>query len=162
MFRMFVGLAVFGMALFISEGVMGFLSPGDPSMLGNHLLLGVFVGIYLCGLHTLTMFHLIGTAKDTKEAAQALPEYADIVAAIRRSKMKVFPIITLTIFVTILTVVLGGGIHTGALPRWVHHATVTASLILNLYTFFIEYVAVKHNLLLMTVVDYKVSEKENG
>jgi hypothetical protein len=160
MFRIFVGLAVFGMALFLGVSAMGFFSHDDPQMLGNHLLLGVFVGIYLCGLHTLTMFHLIGTSKDMKEAAQSLPEYGEIVAAIRRSKMKVFPIITLTLLVTIGTIVLGGGIHVRSLPLWVHHVTVGAALLLNVYTFWLEYHAVKSNLLLMTIVDYKVNKDE--
>lgn len=165
MFRIFVGLAIFGMALFLGVSTIGFFSHDDPSMLGNHLLLGVFVGIYLCGLHTLTMFHLIGTAKDMKEAAQALPEYGEIVAAIRRSKMKVFPIITLTLFVTIGTIVFGGGIHTKMIPLWFHHLTVTGAFVLNVYTFWLEYHAVKNNLLLLTLVDYKVeqlNENKNG
>jgi hypothetical protein len=158
MFRIFVGLAVFGVLLLVGECILGYASPGNVQRLGEHILLGVGAGVYLCGLHTLCMFHLIGTAKDTKEAARVLPEYQEIVAAIRDSKMRVFPIITLTILVTIATVVLGGGIHTGALPRWIHSATVALTLALNIWTFVLEYHAVKNNLLLLTLVDYKVEQ----
>lgn len=158
MFRIYVGLAVFGMALYLTQGVIGFMIPGDPSLLGNHILIGVFSGIYLCGLHTLTMFHLIGTAKDMKEAARILPEYAEIVSVIRASKMRIFPMMTLAILVTIATVVLGGGIHTKVIPLWVHDVMVGATFLLNLYTFWIAYFGVKQNLLLLTLVDYKVEQ----
>lgn len=159
-FRIFVGLAVFGVLLFVAAGVIGFVTHNAG---GDHMLLGVGVGIYLCGLHTVTMFHLIGTSKETKEAAKELPEYGEIVAVIRESKMRAFPIITFTLLATIVMVVLGGGVDPAnkSLPLWVHHVTVAVALILNVYTFWIEYGAVKLNLLLMTVVDYKVEEKNS-
>ncbi len=158
MYRIYLSLAVVGMLLLVGVGVMGWMIPRDPTLLGHHMLFSVFTGIYLCGLHTMAMFHLIGSAKDMKEAAQALPEYPEIVAAIRRSKMKTFPLMTLVIFVTILTIVLGGGVERAVLPRWVHWITVAATFVLNLYAFWIEYIAIKLTLLLMTVVDYKVDQ----
>jgi hypothetical protein len=158
MFRIFSSLAVFGLLMFVGEAVLGFCVGGNPARMGNHMLVGVFVAIYFCALHSLTMFHLIGTSKDTKEAAQKLPEYAEIVAAIRASKMRVFPVITFAILLTIAAVVLSGGVHTKFFPMWFHHVTMTATFLFNVYTFWVEYRGVKENLLLMTLVDYKVEQ----
>lgn len=161
MYRIFVGLAIFGTLLFIAVGVTGAIAKRvpDPELIPLHLMLGVFTAIYLCALHTLTMFHLIGTGKDMKEQAQVLKDhYAEILDYVKGFKKQVFPLATVTMLVTIAAEVVGGGVHTRTLPSNVHQSLVGVAFVLNLWTFCVEHRAVKQNFILMYIVDSKLAE----
>lgn len=164
MYRIFLGLAGFGALLFVVVGVTGAIAKRapQPELISWHLMLGVFAAIYLCGLHTLTMFHLIGTGKEMKEQAQALRDhYAEILDYVRGFKKQVFPLATVTMLVTIAAEVVGGGVHTRALPSIVHQSLAGAAFALNLWTFWVEHRAVKQNLILMYIVDSKLAERDH-
>lgn len=161
MYRIFLGLALLGTLLFVAVGVTGAIAKRapNPELIPLHLMLGVFAAIYLCGLHTLTMFHLIGTGKDMKEQALVLKDhYAEILDYVKGFKKQVFPLATITMLVTIAAEVVGGGVHTRALPSLVHQSLVGAAFVLNLWAFWVEYRAVKQNLILMFIVDSKLAE----
>lgn len=133
---------------------------GAKGLLSIHLLVGVFAAIFICLLHTVTMFHLIGSQKEMKEEARNLPEFAEIMQAIRLLKMRVFPLATITILATIAAAVSGGGAHTRAWPKLVHQILVAGAFVLNAWTFYVEYLGVRANLILMNLIDFRISGKD--
>lgn len=162
MFRIFLGLAALCILLLLTEAGLGVaIARFDARhLLTLHLLTGVFAAIFICLLHTVTMFHLIGTQKDMKEATKDIPEHGEIVHAIRVLKSRIFPAATLAIAVTIAAQVSGGGAHTGDWPVWIHQLLAAGALVINGYTFWIEYWGVKANLILLNLVDYRLVHGE--
>lgn len=161
MYLIYSGLALTGLLFYVGVGILGILAE-DRADLDWHVLLGVFAGIYLCALHSVGMFHLIGSAKEIKDAAKAIPEFPEVLDAIRRSKKKIFPLATGSILSVIATVVLGGAIDRGYLPLSVHHVLVAGTLLLNLHTFLVEIGGIRDTALLMAIVDARTAEMASG
>lgn len=160
MHRIFLGLAVLGSLGMLGANILGLASKRISHDLFNiHFLTGVFIAMYLCLVHVVCMFHLIGSGKDIKEASEKLPEYPDIVAELKYLKKRVFPLATFAILFSLAAELSGGAVHTKSVPDFIHPLLAVCGLAVNLYTFWIEYDAVKHNYLIMCLVDLKL-EKE--
>ncbi len=163
MHRIFAGMAVWATIFLVGEMVLGLtLAHTDvdkQGMLTWHMLLGVFVGIYICILHVMIMFHFIGSGKEVKQAIAVLGGDAEVIQRLRRFKMLVFPAATFAPILVGASVILGGGAHTGALPGWIHWSLGLAGLALNLYAFPIQYRALVANLELLHEVDERLKNE---
>lgn len=166
MHRIFAGMAFWAVVSMVGEGLLGVLTkryhPGpmgfNPSLVGWHLALGVFVGIYVSILQVMVMFHFIGSGKEIKQAVEVVGGDADVVRRLRRMKMQVMPAATFAPLLVGSGVILGGGAHTQALGSWawIHWALSAAGLLLNLYAFPIEYRCLVANVELLREVDEKI------
>lgn len=80
---------------------------------------------------SMVIFFFIGTGKMVKEEVAGYPEAerARVLAALRRFKTKTSPAATLALLSAIGVFVLGGAVHTRALPAWVHLAAAIAALL---------------------------------
>ena len=69
-------MAVWATIFLVGEMVLGLMTDrtpgGNPEILTWHMLLGVFVGVYICILHVMIMFHFIGSGKEIKQAIAVL------------------------------------------------------------------------------------------
>src|SRR5205085_12104869 len=108
MHRIFAGMAGWAVIFMLGEGVLGVFTkrfhPGpmgfNPALVGWHLALGVFVGIYVSILQVMVMFHFIGSGKEIKQAIAVVGGDSDVIKRLRRMKMLVMPAAT---FAPILT-----------------------------------------------------------
>jgi hypothetical protein len=167
MHRIFAGLAVWTVVVFVAEFAIG-IAVGMKSGAGAvesaqalftwHMLGGVFLGTLVCVLHIMTMFHFIGSGKELKEAGEVLGEANEMAARVRKFKVQTSGIATLAPVVTGAAVILGGMAHMK--PElglgWIHWALGIAALAVNLVAFRIEYRALKANLDLIQEVDRKL------
>ena len=82
---------------------------------------------------SMVIFFFIGTGKLVKGEVAGLPESerAPVLAALRRFKAKTSPAATLALASAIAVFVLGGAVHTSALPRWTHLAAAIAALAIH-------------------------------
>ena len=163
MHRIFVGMAFWAVAFMLGEGVLGvFTAHSDPhtraQLIGWHMVLGVFIGVYISILQVMVMFHFIGSGKEIKQAIEVLGGDADVVKRLRKMKMQVMPAATFAPILVGAGVILGGGAHTKALGSWawIHWALAGAGLLLNLYAFPIEYRCLVANLELLKEVDDRI------
>jgi hypothetical protein len=159
MHRIFAGMAVWAVIFQLAQFAFGIMTKRmDSKWLGLHLAFGVFVGIYLCILHVMVMFHFIGSGKEMKEAIQVLGGDTETVKKLRRLKMLVMPPATFAPVLTGAGVILGGGAHTKALGdwAWIHWGLAVAGFALNLWAFPIEYRCLVANLDLLREVDDKI------
>ena len=152
MHRIFAGLAIIASIFLITEAVLGFILPYNFALLGYHILLGVFVAIFICLTHTAVMFHFIGSGKEIKEVVQFLGGEPQVIKEIRIFKMRVFPGATFAMLFTIAAVVIGGGVHTGSIPTPVHTTLAIIAIALNFFSFRIEYKILKKNLELIDLL----------
>jgi hypothetical protein len=159
MHRIFAGMAFWAVVFMAGEGVLGVLTKrGMPGLVGWHMILGVFVGVYVSILQVMVMFHFIGSGKEIKQAIEVVGGDLDVVKRLRKMKMQVMPAATFAPLLVGAGVILGGGAHTKALGdwAWIHWALSGAGLLLNLYAFPIEYRCLVANLELLKEVDERI------
>jgi len=162
MHRIFAGMAIWAVIFFLGEGVLGVLTKRvNPGLVGIHMMFGVFVGIYICILQVMVMFHFIGSGKEIKQAIEVVGGDAEVVKRIRRMKMQVMPAATFAPLLVGAGVILGGGAHTGALGNWawLHWGLTGAGMALNLWAFPIEYRCLVANLELLREVDERIKRE---
>jgi hypothetical protein len=162
MHRIFAGMAVWAVVFQLAQFALGLMTRRlDPKWLGLHLAFGVFVGVYLCILHVMVMFHFIGSGKEMKEAVQILGGDSETLKKLRRLKMLAMPPATFAPVLVGAGVILGGGAHTKALGdwAWIHWALALAGLFVNLWAFPVEYRCLVANLDLLREVDEKVKRE---
>src|SRR5262245_18619890 len=167
MHRIFAGLAVWTVLVFLAEFAIGIgvsvvaRAKGieaAQSLFTWHMLGGVFLGTLVCVLHIMTMFHFIGSGKELKEAGEVLGEANEMAARVRKFKVQTSGIATLAPVVTGAAVILGGMAHRlpGLGLGWIHWALGLLALAVNLFAFQVEYRALKANLDLIREVDRKL------
>lgn len=135
-----------------------FVDPSGGNMVFVHFTLGVGTAIYLCALHTMVMFHFIGTGAEVREAAQLLGGHAEAVRTVRRLKARLFPLATLAMLAVIGAQMLGGGAHAGAVAGPVHGLVAWGAGLLNLYILWVEHGALRANTRLVRAVEDRVRE----
>lgn len=168
MHRIFSGMAIWASVLMLAQVAFGVLLKRftddvdlKRQLLVGHLAFGVMLGIYLCVLHVMVMFHFIGSGKEMKEAAALLGDDSDVLARLRKLKMQVMPSATFAPVLFGAGVILGGGAHTGALGSWawVHWALGVAGILVNFRAFPVEYRALLTNLEMLKEVDERVKRE---
>ena len=167
MHRIFAGLAVWTVIIFVAEFGVGIAVSlvarahgidAAQKLFTWHMLGGVFLGTLVCIIHIMTMFHFIGSGKELKEAGEVLGEANEMAARVRKFKVQTSGIATLAPVVTGAAVILGGMAH--MMPDlglgWLHWAIGLVALAVNLVAFHVEYRALKANLELIQEVDLKL------
>ena len=167
MHRIFAGLAVWTVVVFVAEFAIGIAVALASS--GGHLaeaqklfhwhwFAGLFLATLVCIIHIMTMFHFIGSGKELKEAGEVLGESNEMAARVRKLKVQTSGIATLAPLVTGAAVILGGMAHQHRELGlgWIHWALGLAALAVNLVAFRAEYRALKANLDLIQEVDRKL------
>lgn len=96
-----------------------------------HQVAGLFVGVFTCLVHVITMWHFLGSGKAMKEALQERGIGSDLVRSIRGMKMKVYPWTTFAMLVPIAGAILGGAALNQYVPLPVHLGFVLLGFALN-------------------------------
>ena len=161
MYKILLSISFINILLLIAEVALGFAaSKHDVRLMNYHALLGLFTALFFCLMHSICVFHLIGSGKDIKEASKILNEHSEIVEAVRIFKRQVAPWAYSSIFLIMAAAISGAGVHTMAFSAVVHKIIWITAILVNIYTFIVEYRAVKENLMLMYLVDMRLAELE--
>ncbi len=147
---MYVALLVFiavDAVLLVVTAAAGVTLDGREAVL-QHFTLGLGTSIFTCFIHCLSMFYLIGTGKDVRDAVEEHPALAQkYVPLTRELKRRVFPLACLASALIILTALMGGEVHSriirpdgSVLLRdvpgwWVHAVVVVFALVANALAF---------------------------
>jgi hypothetical protein len=146
----------------IASAVMGYLlsSPTDADM-PRHVLVGLASSLLLLFSHCWIMFYLIGTGKAIKEAVKESglePAAAEaIIEETKRFKNESYPSLMLAMGLVMATFILGGGVATGSVPSWIHHALFYAAVLVQAYSLRIEWRVLGENERLMVDVDRRLA-----
>jgi hypothetical protein len=100
---------------------------------------------------SMVIFYFIGTGRLVKDETAGYPE-ADRITVRRvlsRFKRKTSPPATFALLSAIGVFVLGGAVHTHALPSWVHLAASVAAVLLHVWAFQAEWRIFGENTVLM-------------
>lgn len=139
-----VGIDAFILSVTIHLGLRCYM--GDAAALTPHILWGLFATVFTCFIHCMCMFYLVGTGKDVQQGIAKHPDLQEkYLKRIRDFKWEVHPYATFASVFMIAAAALGGAVHVGFAPRWVHFAVVMLALVFNVITFFKEYVTIHEN-----------------
>jgi hypothetical protein len=140
-----------GTAGFLAAGVVGYRLP--DAGLSSHLLLGFVAALLVLFSHCWILFYLIGTGKAVKEAVREHGLSEDHVAATRSFKQRSNPWMMVAMALAMATFIVGGGVQTGVVAPWVHHALFVAALAAQAFTLGIEHRVLAANQRLLFEVD---------
>ncbi len=126
---------VLALAGFLATGAQGLLvasalhsaAPLAGRLVTRHVGYAIPTVLFSLFSQSMVIFYFIGTGKLVKEeiASYQDVERRAVLAALRRFKAKTSPPATFALLSAIGVFVLGGAVHTSALPPWTH---LTASL----------------------------------
>lgn len=139
---------LFTIAGLIATTIGGYLASSGAEV-GNHILMALVTVLLGLFSQSMTMFFFIGTGKEIKTKAKGQRDEAAVVADTRRFKARVFPIAFYSMIVLMITFIIGGGVHTGKVPSWVHALLAFASLLMYARAYWVELRAMDQNARLM-------------
>jgi hypothetical protein len=141
---------------FVATGVLGYRVGGDGESFQMHLLLGLVSSLLLLFSHCWIMFYLIGTGKAIKDAVAEHGLEAEIVSRTKRFKADTFGWMMLAMGLAMAAFILGGGVYTGAVPKWVHHGLFYLALAAQAWTLMRETRALAANDRLMAEINQRL------
>jgi hypothetical protein len=119
--------------------LQGSLDNGNDPTFPLHFYLGLFTVLSTLALHCLIFIYFLGTGRWVKEVALAyrLPD-APLPRLTRDLKRRTFPVALLAMLVPIATAAAGGGAQRREWPWQVHLVLGCATLLVNLWAFWVE------------------------
>ena len=139
---------LFSIAGIIATMIGGYLATPGAGV-GNHILTALVSTIVGLFSQSMTMFFFIGTGKEIKQKVRGARDEAAVVADIRRFKQKVFPAAFYSMMVLMVAFIIGGGVHTGKLPGWLHQLLAFIALGMFVRAYVLEVRAMDENARLM-------------
>ena len=145
--------ALISIVCFIITLLMGFMVV--TTTLTQHVLFGFFTTFLVTLSQSMTMFYFIGTGKQVKDLAAALPAGPQLIQRTKVFKAKVFPPALWAMLFTMATMIIGGGVHTKVswTPPLLHAALAALSLYFNVVAFWKEAKYMLENNMLMEELD---------
>jgi hypothetical protein len=153
---MTTALAIAG---FLATSAQGFLlaarlteaSPVARGLVGQHVLWAIPAVLLSLFSQSMVIFYFIGTGRLVKDeiAGYPEPEKKSVLAALRRFKRQTSPPATFSLLSAVGVFVLGGAVHTRALPSWTHLTASVAAVLLHIWAFGAEWKAFAENNRLM-------------
>ncbi len=142
----------------VATAVMGYLlnAPTDPDM-PRHVLVALASSLLLLFSHCWIMFYLIGTGKAIKDAVKEGGLDPDFAEKTKHFKNASYPSMMLAMGLVMATFILGGGVATGSIPRWIHHGLFYAAVVVQCWSLWIEWRVLTDNERLMTEVDRQLA-----
>jgi hypothetical protein len=144
---------------FLATSVQGFLlaarlseaSSVARSLVGQHVLWAIPTVLLSLFSQSMVIFYFIGTGRLVKDeiAGFSEPERKSVLGALRRFKRETSPPATFSLLSAVGVFVLGGAVHTRALPSWTHLAASLAAVLLHVWAFGAEWKAFAENNRLM-------------
>jgi len=133
--------------------VNGFLLHLESVNLARHVYCALPVVIFSMFSHTMTIFYFIGTGKQVKEIVRERSLPPDLLEETRRLKREVFPAATCAIVAVMATFIIGGGVHVGMIPWYLHMILALLAVTASAWAFVREARNIYRNVLLAERVE---------
>ena len=111
----------------------------------NHPQFALLSVIFYMLTETLIMFYFIGSGTAIKKAIQSEGINTKLYDNIKKTKMKLFPHLTLNMIFIGMVFILGGAVQTGKFAGWIHGLLFDLAFIHLLYTTYLQHLAFKEN-----------------
>jgi len=131
--------------------VQGFAVASGVTGVGPHVGYAIPTVLFSLFSQSMVIFFFIGTGRLVKDEIAGYPEdeRRRVFASLRELKRKTSPPATFALVSSIGVFVLGGAVHTRALPSWTHLAASVAALAVHVWALTAEWRAFGENARLM-------------
>jgi len=119
--------------------VLGYRASGAPEWIRHHFLLALGTTTLLVMAHSFIMFFLIATGVELKNMEKERGWGDTFRKRTVAMKSRVFPAMTLALALVMANFILGAGVHTRALPPWIHEGLAWLTLVVCGVTLWREY-----------------------
>ncbi|HKA37386.1 MAG TPA: hypothetical protein VKH43_11250 [Thermoanaerobaculia bacterium] len=130
---------------FVATSAVGFVLAGTHGaaagpLVTRHVAFAIPTILVSLFSQSMVIFYFIGTGKLVKEETESIPEAERgvIHRALRRFKARTSPPATFSLLLAIAVFVLGGGVHTSALPSWTHLSAAILAAVTHAWAFVAE------------------------
>lgn len=132
----------------VATSLSGFRAiPGAST--GMHIILALGTVLIALFSQSMIMFFFIGTGKEIRTKAKGVADEREVLGRIRAYRAAVFPAAMWAILAVMVTFILGGGVHRGSFPPWMHTVTAVISAYYLGRAYWIEAKAMNSNAELM-------------
>jgi hypothetical protein len=141
--------------------ILGYAAGAELVKVASHIQWGFLVALLVAFTHSMTLFYLIGSSGNVREAVRphGWKEYQVEMASFHRV---LSPWLTFAILAAILAVLTGGGAHTRLWPAWVHQGTALLTLLFNLMAAWKGFAVISSNERLQGRLDAALREAERS
>ena len=114
-------------------------------MQANHPTFALFTAIFYMFTETLVMFYFIGSGTAIKKTIASLSIETDGYEKVKKTKMLLFPHLTLNMVFVGVVFILGGAVQTGIVAGWIHGLLFDLAFFHFLYTTVLQHRGFKEN-----------------
>lgn len=157
--RALLMIGAFATLVLIATGILGY-AVVDSATVDRHVVLGLGAGFLLLFSHCWIMFYLIGTGKMIKEAVAEHDLPQEWIERTKEYKNRSYPWLMLAMGLVMATFILGGGVETQVLPKWIHWGLFYLSVGAQLKALYLEFLVLTENQKLIALADRTVRRKE--
>ena len=125
----------------------------------THIQFAFISTIFYMFTESWIMFYFIGSGKTIKETIVAYNLDTNIYDDVLLSKRKLFPHITLNVFLIGTVFVIGGGVHTKSIPILAHSILFFISLIHFIYLIYLQHFYFKDTARILSHLGTLIKEK---
>ena len=111
----------------------------------NHPQFALFTAIFYMFTETLVMFYFIGAGTAIKKTIASLGLETDAYEKVKKTKMVLFPHLTLNMALIGTVFILGGAVQTGSVSGWIHGLLFDITFLHFLYTTMVQHRGFKEN-----------------
>ena len=128
----------------------------------NHPQFALLSVIFYMLTETLIMFYFIGSGTAIKKTIQAGSMNANLYDNVKKTKMKLFPHLTLNMIFIGVVFILGGAVQTGRIESWIHGLLFNLAFIHFIYTSFLQHRGFKENVEILGEIANLETTTANG
>ena len=111
----------------------------------SHAQFALFTAIFYMFTETLVMFYFIGAGTAIKKTMASLGVKTDGYEKVKKTKMVLFPHLTLNMVLIGTIFILGGAVQTGSISGWIHGLLFDIAFLHFLYTTMVQHRGFKEN-----------------
>jgi|TARA_B100001964_G_scaffold58426_1_gene66237 hypothetical protein len=128
----------------------------------NHPQFALLTTIFYMLTETLIMFYFIGSGTAIKKTIQISNLDTKLYDKIKKTKMKLFPHLTLNMIFVGIVFILGGAVQTGIMSGWIHGILFNLSFLHFMYTTLLQHNGFKENVAIISELANYTIAKVNG
>ena len=128
----------------------------------NHPQFALLTTIFYMLTETLIMFYFIGSGTAIKKTIQISCLDTSLYDNIIKTKMKLFPHLTLNMVLVGIVFILGGAVQTGIMSGWIHGILFNLSFLHFMYTTLLQHNGFKENVAIINELANYETAKVNG
>ena len=129
----------------------------------NHPQFALLSVIFYMLTETLVMFYFIGSGTAIKKTIQTGGMNTNLYENVKKTKMKLFPHLTLNMIFIGTVFILGGAVQTGRIAGWIHGLLFDLAFIHLLYTTYLQHLGFKENVAIISelMIDEDITTKNS-